>query len=320
MLWQRNEGKLMKRIFKMIVLFTFFMLIQSYTVKATLNLTGNEVNIIKKVNSNDSVILLNEQMDNVHIHRILSLDTMIHEFETENEDNNQSINNTLKEEAAVSSASDDKYPVELILYKAFEMDSKGESTQWIAEFEIIDQNGRQIDTFKSDQQGIGIWQGSLEIGSYAIREINTEPNYLIDERSFGFNVMGKANEVILINEGEAIVNRLQKNVIDPTEDIKQIFTDSEFSLDDKDVEFIDKGMSVNNFYFKEMQVLKDYALDVTLRKIELLEDTINKRSERLNVYAETVKQDDYEDVLSAIVLASILLIIIIGYKRYKNTL
>lgn len=305
----------MKSIFKMIVLFTFFMLIQSQTVKATLNLTRNEVNINKNVNSNDSVILLNEQMDNVHIHRILSLDTMIHEFETEN-----SINNTLKEEAAVSSDSDDKYPVELILYKAFEMDSKGESTQWIAEFEIIDQNGRQIDTFKSDQLGIGIWQGSLEIGNYVIREINTAPNYLIDERSFGFNVMGKANEVILINEGEAIVNRLQKNVIDPTEDIKQIFTDSEFSLDDKDVEFIDKGMSVNNFYFKEMQVLKDYALDVTLRKIELLEDTINKRSERLNVYAETVKQNDYEDVLSAIVLASILLLIIIGYKRYKNTL
>lgn len=311
---QRNEGKLMKRIFKMMVLFTFFLLIQSQAVKASLNLTGNEVNIIKNVNSNDSVTLLNDQMDNVHIHRILSLD-MIHEFKTENEDNNR-----LKKESIVSSVSENKYPVELILYKAFEIDSKMESVQRIAEFEIIDQNGRQIDTFKSDQQGIGIWQGSLEIGSYAIREINTASGYLIDERSFGFNVMGKANEVILINEGEAIVNRLQENVIDPTEDIKQIFTDSEFSLYDKDFKFIDKGMSVNNFYFKDMHVLKDYALDDSLRKIELLEDTINKRSERLNVYAETVEQNNHEDVLSAVVLASILLLIIVGYKRYKNSI
>lgn len=115
---------------------------------------------------------------------------------------------SFEEEPFVSS--EEKYPIELILYKAFEMGSKIDSSQLIAEFAIIDINKRQRDTFKSNQEGIGIWHGDLEKGSYMIREINTASNYLIDERSFGFEVMGRVNEVIIINEGEAIVNRLQR--------------------------------------------------------------------------------------------------------------
>lgn len=246
---------------------------------------------------------------------------------------------SFEEEPFVSS--EEKYPIELILYKAFEMDSKTESSQLIAEFAIIDINKRQRDTFKSNQEGIGIWHGDLEKGSYMIREINTASNYLIDERSFGFEVMGRVNEVIIINEGEAIVNRLQRYTLKVhiNDAAEKMLANTEYSLYDEKFELIDQGVSdengiiyfnalkIGNYYLKETQAPKGYALDDTLSKIELLDDMelklLNQRGEAMKVYPKTgiiAKQNDQEDVLSAIILSTILLLIIIGYKRYKNTI
>lgn len=246
---------------------------------------------------------------------------------------------SFEEEPFVSS--EEKYPIELILYKAFEMDSKTESSQLIAEFAIIDINKRQRDTFKSNQEGIGIWHGDLEKGSYMIREINTASNYLIDERSFGFEVMGRVNEVIIINEGEAIVNRLQRYTLKVhiNDEAEKMLANAEYSLYDEKFELVDQGVSdengniyfnalkIGNYYLKETQAPKGYALDDTLSKIELLDDMelklLNQRGEAMKVYPKTgvtVKQNDQEDVLSAIILSTILLLIIIGYKRYKNTI
>lgn len=246
---------------------------------------------------------------------------------------------SFEEEPFVSS--EEKYPIELILYKAFEMDSKTESSQLIAEFAIIDINKRQRDTFKSNQEGIGIWHGDLEKGSYMIREINTASNYLIDERSFGFEVMGRVNEVIIINEGEAIVNRLQRYTLKVhiNDEAEKMLANAEYSLYDEKFELVDQGVSdedgniyfnalkIGNYYLKETQAPKGYALDDTLSKIELLDDMelklLNQRGEAMKVYPKTgviAKQNDQEDVLSAIILSTILLLIIIGYKRYKNTI
>lgn len=246
---------------------------------------------------------------------------------------------SFEEEPFVSS--EEKYPIELILYKAFEMGSKIDSSQLIAEFAIIDINKRQRDTFKSNQEGIGIWHGDLEKGSYMIREINTASNYLIDERSFGFEVMGRVNEVIIINEGEAIVNRLQRYTLKVhiNDEAEKMLANAEYSLYDEKFELVDQGVSdengniyfnalkIGNYYLKETQAPKGYALDDTLSKIELLDDMelklMNQRGEAMKVYPKTgviAKQNDQEDVLSAIILSTILLLIIIGYKRYKNTI
>lgn len=246
---------------------------------------------------------------------------------------------SFEEEPFVSS--EEKYPIELILYKAFEMGSKIDSSQLIAEFAIIDINKRQRDTFKSNQEGIGIWHGDLEKGSYMIREINTASNYLIDERSFGFEVMGRVNEVIIINEGEAIVNRLQRYTLKVhiNDEAEKMLANAEYSLYDEKFELVDQGVSdedgniyfnalkIGNYYLKETQAPKGYALDDTLSKIELLDDMelklLNQRGEAMKVYPKTgiiAKQNDQEDVLSAIILSTILLLIIIGYKRYKNTI
>lgn len=246
---------------------------------------------------------------------------------------------SFEEEPFVSS--EEKYPIELILYKAFEMDSKIDPSQLIAEFAIIDINKRQRDTFKSNQEGIGIWHGDLEKGSYMIREINTASNYLIDERSFGFEVMGRVNEVIIINEGEAIVNRLQRYTLKVhiNDEAEKMLANAEYSLYDEKFELVDQGVSdedgniyfnalkIGNYYLKETQAPKGYALDDTLSKIELLDDMelklLNQRGEAMKVYPKTgviAKQNDQEDVLSAIILSTILLLIIIGYKRYKNTI
>lgn len=246
---------------------------------------------------------------------------------------------SFKEEPFVSS--EEKYPIELILYKAFEMGSKIDPSQLIAEFAIIDINKRQRDTFKSNQEGIGIWHGDLEKGSYMIREINTASNYLIDERSFGFEVMGRVNEVIIINEGEAIVNRLQRYTLKVhiNDEAEKMLANAEYSLYDEKFELVDQGVSdedgniyfnalkIGNYYLKETQAPKGYALDDTLSKIELLDDMelklLNQRGEAMKVYPKTgviAKQNDQEDVLSAIILSTILLLIIIGYKRYKNTI
>lgn len=246
---------------------------------------------------------------------------------------------SFEEEPFVSS--EEKYPIELILYKAFEMGSKIDSSQLIAEFAIIDINKRQRDTFKSNQEGIGIWHGDLEKGSYMIREINTASNYLIDERSFGFEVMGRVNEVIIINEGEAIINRLQRYTLKVhiNDEAEKMLANAEYSLYDEKFELVDQGVSdedgniyfnalkIGNYYLKETQAPKGYALDDTLSKIELLDDMelklLNQRGEAMKVYPKTgviAKQNDQEDVLSAIILSTILLLIIIGYKRYKNTI
>lgn len=246
---------------------------------------------------------------------------------------------SFEEEPFVSS--EEKYPIELILYKAFEMGSKIDSSQLIAEFAIIDINKRQRDTFKSNQEGIGIWHGDLEKGSYMIREINTASNYQIDERSFGFEVMGRVNEVIIINEGEAIVNRLQRYTLKVhiNDETEKMLANAEYSLYDEKFELVDQGVSdengniyfnalkIGNYYLKETQAPKGYALDDTLSKIELLDDMelklMNQRGKAMKVYPKTgviAKQNDQEDVLSAIILSTILLLIIIGYKRYKNTI
>lgn len=272
--------------------------IQSQDVIASINCMGNEVNIINNMNDKRNCDYLEEQIEGVYIDGILSLDEMIDKIEIENKDNYQSFNN--QDSLTISK---DKHPVEIILYVMFEKDSNKDASQLIAEFEIVDKHGRQIDTFISNQERMGIWKGSLEIGSYVIKEINTAPEYVIDERRFGFNVMGKANEVILLNEGEEIVNRLKQNAIHQIDNIEKI--DTEFSLYDAD--------------------LDDNVLEDTLRKRELFEDIeftlIKQRTGKPDVNtAVLVKQNDYEDAFLAVVMASILLLIIIGYKRYKNSI
>lgn len=290
----------MRRIFKTMIISICFLnciQIQSQDVIASINFMGNEVNI-NNMNDKRNCGCLEAQIEGVYIDGILSLDGMIDKIEIENEDNYQSFNN--KDSLTVSR---DKHPVEIILYVMFEKDSKMDFSQLIAEFEIVDKHGRQIDTFISNQEGRGIWKGSLEIGSYVIKEINTAPEYVIDERRFGFNVMGKVNEVILLNEGEEIVNRLKQNAIHQIDNIEKI--DTEFSLYDAD--------------------LDDNVLEDTLRKRELFEDIeftlIKQRTGKPDVNtAVLVKQNDYEDAFLAVVMASILLLIIIGYKRYKNSI
>lgn len=275
------------------------------------------------------------------------LDETIYEFEVEEDDGgeinlfDQPLINVSENAPYIPTPSSNKHHVELILYKAFEIDSKENASQLTAEFEIVDQNGRQIDTFISDQDGVGVWKGSLEKGSYAVREIKSATGYMVDERYFGFDVLGKANEVILINEGEAVVNRLirYKLVIHKTDNNDLPLAGAEFSLYDENFEFIkqaesdDKGyisfeaLKSGVYYLKETKAPEGYILDDALRKIELFEDTAlqlsNQKGENMRVYPETgvmAKSKDAEEVLSAIVLASVLLLIIIGYKRYKNTI
>lgn len=292
----------MRRIFKTMIISICFLnciQIQSQDVIASINFMGNEVNI-NNMNDKRNCGCLEAQIEGVYIDGILSLDGMIDKIEIENEDNYQSFNN--KDSLTVSR---DKHPVEIILYVMFEKDSKMDFSQLIAEFEIVDKHGRQIDTFISNQEGRGIWKGSLEIGSYVIKEIKTAPEYVINERWFGFNVIGKANEVILVNEGEVIVNRLKQYAIHQIDNIEKI--DSEFSLYDTELKF------------------SDNVLEDTLSKRELFEDIeftlIKQRKGKPYVNtAVLVKQNDYEDALLAVVMASILLLIIIGYKRYKNSI
>lgn len=276
------------------------------------------------------------------------LDEKIHEFEVGNEDVGEInlfdyplINISKNDPITPSDNSKNKHNVELTLYKAFEIDSKTDGSQLIAEFEIVDQHNKQIELFLTDENGIGRWQGSLEKGEYAVREINTAPGYMIDERSFSFKVTGKENEVILLNEGEAVVNRYLRYTlkIHKTDAMSSPLKGAEFSLYDEEFEFVDKAVSDENgnicfdsikagvYYLKETDSPKGYVLDDTLRKIELYKDTeltwINQRGEKMNVYPETgviAKQKNQDEVLSALVLASILLLVIIGYKRYKNTL
>lgn len=311
----------MKRWIKTIMIvavsYMCVMTIQSHAKMNSMKVMGNEFNIINNINCEPIKLISDEEKEDIHIYGGYSFNEV---------------------EPLVLQVSEDKYHIELILYKAFEIDSEVDASQLIAEFEIVDMNGRQIDTFMNNQEGIGIWQGSLEKGSYVIREINTASGYMIDERSFGFKVMGKSNELHLINEGEVIVNRLFRFSLKVhlSDETGMSLSDAEFSLYDENFEFIDKGLSdvngnidFNNlragvYYLKETQYPEGYVLDEPLSRIELFEDSeltlINQKDERMKVHPKTgvvVIENNYEDVLFAVVLASILLLIIIGYKRYK---
>lgn len=58
-----------------------------------------------------------------------------------------------------------------------------------------------------------VFGGNLAPGSYTVKEIKTAEGYLVDTRSFNFQVGEKGNDVIVINEGEAVVNRLERHTL-----------------------------------------------------------------------------------------------------------
>ncbi len=203
------------------------------------------------------------------------------------------------------SSSSEKHAVKLILYKAFELDLNHPQRELSAEFEILDTGGKRIDTFITDPSGTGIWQGNLASGSYIIKESKTAEGYLIDTRSFNFRVGEKGNDVIVINEGEAVVNRLKRHTLKliKTDDHDMPLKGAEFTLYDAQFEIYEKavtddlgyaefsGIKAGTYYLKETKAPAGFIVDDALITVELYDDLemtfINQPGETMKNYPET---------------------------------
>lgn len=198
-----------------------------------------------------------------------------------------------------------KHAVKLILYKAFELDLNHPQRELSAEFEIVEAGGKRLDTFTTDASGAGIWQGNLAPGSYTVKEIKTAEGYLVDTRSFNFQVGEKGNDVIVINEGEAVVNRLERHTLKlfKTDDHDMPLKGAEFTLYDAQFESYAKavtddlgyaefsGIKAGTYYLKETKAPAGFIIDDVLKTVELYDDPemifINQPGEIMKTYPET---------------------------------
>ena len=109
---------------------------------------------------------------------------------------------------------------------------------------------------------------------------------MVDTRSFNFQVGEKGNNVIVINEGEAVVNRLERHTLKlfKTDDHDMPLKGAEFTLYDAQFESYAKvvtddlgyaefsGIKAGTYYLKETKAPAGFIIDDVLKTVELYDD------------------------------------------------
>ena len=151
-----------------------------------------------------------------------------------------------------------------------------------------------ITTLGIDEKGQFLHIPRLPFGNYYLKEINTHPAYILDEKEYDFSIDPSSEETVkvLINQGEPIVNELKQFHFQITkihaQTFQKILSDTiKFTLYD-DVECKNKVMDIlpdeegriemdlpyGTWYLKESQAPEGYLLSDKIVKIVIGEEGV----------------------------------------------
>ncbi|MBS7020300.1 MAG: hypothetical protein KH135_00275, partial [Firmicutes bacterium] len=131
----------------------------------------------------------------------------------------------------------------------------------------------QIDTLKTNQEGILKIERYLESGNYYLKEVKTKENYLLDETKYFFEVLENTHEAILKFETK-IVNKIKKGMIQirKIDENELPLSDTTFALFSKDNKKLYEettsstgkikitDIPYGEYYIKEIKAKEDYVL------------------------------------------------------------
>ena len=161
-------------------------------------------------------------------------------------------------------------------------------------FEIKDEQGKLVDTIKTDKNGIAVSNEPLVKGIYTYQEISAPEEYIMDTSVYKFEVKNVNQIIKKTVKNERVRGYIEITKVDdsnsPIKDVKFDILDSNHKkvdtiTTDSNGKATSKDLLIGKYYYKEVSAPKEYVMDsneyefeVTAKNTQVLKTVENKRS------------------------------------------
>ena len=161
-------------------------------------------------------------------------------------------------------------------------------------FEIKDEQGKLVDTIKTDKNGIAVSNEPLVKGIYTYQEISAPEEYIMDTSVYKFEVKNVNQIIKKTVKNERVRGYIEITKVDdsnnPIKGVKFDILDSNHKkvdtiTTDSNGKATSKDLLIGKYYYKEVSAPKEYVMDsneyefeVTAKNTQVLKTVENKRS------------------------------------------
>ena len=161
-------------------------------------------------------------------------------------------------------------------------------------FEIKDEQGKLVDTIKTDKNGIAVSNEPLVKGIYTYQEISAPEEYIMDTSVYKFEVKNVNQIIKKTVKNERVRGYIEITKVDdsnsPIKDVKFDILDSNHKkvdtiTTDSNGKATSKDLLIGKYYYKEVSAPKEYVMDsneyefeVTAKNTQVLKTVENKKS------------------------------------------
>ena len=161
-------------------------------------------------------------------------------------------------------------------------------------FEIKDEQGKLVDTIKTDKNGIAVSNEPLVKGIYTYQEISAPEEYIMDTSVYKFEVKNINQIIKKTVKNERVRGYIEITKVDdsnnPIKGVKFDILDSNHKkvdtiTTDSNGKATSKDLLIGKYYYKEVSAPKEYVMDsneyefeVTAKNTQVLKTVENKRS------------------------------------------